>query len=167
MEIAGIHLAIGPLLSGCCKIITTINDLHQSYKFMPMTLATIVSTCNVTKITLCQLDSHFVEDVDTIKNVNQDLLEQFDGIKIGCTMTLSLLEKHVTALLDVDSSDIPLKAQQTSKKGKWKALYNESDMKELLGQLKDNNALLNTILNILQRCVEASADVRCSLLTGH
>ncbi|THY31788.1 tricorn protease domain 2-containing protein [Aureobasidium pullulans] len=63
-ELAGIHLAIGPLLSGCYKIVTTVNQLHQSYKT-----------------------------------------------------------------------------------DKWKALYHDSDMMELLGQLNDNITLLNTILN--------------------
>lgn len=56
----------------------------------------------------------------------------------------------MTQLLHVASSEVPLKAQHTSRTGKWKALYNEPDMKELLGQLKDNNTLLNTILNVLQ-----------------
>lgn len=152
MEIAGVHLAIGPLLSGCFQIVTTINKLHQSYKFMPMTLASIVATCNMTRITLDRVDSNLVMSLDITKKVNRELLEQFDGIKIGCTMTLSLLEKHVTDLLEVGSSAVPLKAQQTSRKHKLKSLYNESDMKELLGQMKDHNALLNTILNVLQRC---------------
>ncbi|KEQ79671.1 tricorn protease domain 2-containing protein [Aureobasidium pullulans EXF-150] len=151
MELAGIHLAIGPLLSGCYKIVTTVNQLHQSYKFLPMTLASIVATCNMTKITLGQLDSALAKDFDIVKDANKELVEQFDGIKIGCTITISLLEKHVTQLLHVASSEVPLKAQHTSRTGKWKALYNESDMKELLGQLKDNNTLLNTILNVLQR----------------
>lgn len=31
------------------------------------------------------------------------------------------------------------------------ALYNESDMKELLSQLKEQNALLNTVSNFVQR----------------
>ncbi|TIA37967.1 tricorn protease domain 2-containing protein [Aureobasidium pullulans] len=150
MELAGIHLAIGPLLSGCYKIVTTVNQLHQSYKFLPMTLASIVATCNMTKITLGQLDSALAKDFDIVKDANKELVEQFDGIKIGCTITISLLEKHVTQLLHVASSEVPLKAQHTSRTGKWKALYNESDMKELLGQLKDNNTLLNTILNVLQ-----------------
>ncbi|THY22533.1 tricorn protease domain 2-containing protein [Aureobasidium pullulans] len=151
VELAGIHLAIGPLLSGCYKIVTTVNQLHQSYKFLPMTLANIVTTCNLTRITLGQLDSALAKDFDIVKEFNKELVEQFDGIKIGCTITLSLLEKHVTQLLNVASSEVPLKAQHTSRTDKWKALYNESDMKELLGQLKDNNTLLNTILNVLQR----------------
>ncbi|OBW67174.1 MAG: Uncharacterized protein AUREO_027510 [Aureobasidium pullulans] len=150
MELAGIHLAIGPLLSGCYKIVTTVNQLHQSYKFLPMTLASIVATCNMTKITLGQLDSALAKDFDIVKEANKELVEQFDGIEIGCTITISLLEKHVTQLLHVASSEVPLKAQHTSRTGKWKALYNEPDMKELLGQLKDNNTLLNTILNVLQ-----------------
>ncbi|THZ80365.1 tricorn protease domain 2-containing protein [Aureobasidium pullulans] len=105
----------------------------------------------MTKITLGQLDSALAKDFDIVKEANKELVEQFDGIKIGCTITISLLEKHVTQLLHVASSEAPLKAQHTSRTGKWKALYNEIDMKELLGQLKDNNTLLNTILNVPQR----------------
>ncbi|THZ06698.1 tricorn protease domain 2-containing protein [Aureobasidium pullulans] len=160
MELAGIHLAIGPLLSGCYKIVTTVNQLHQSYKFLPMTLANIVSACNLTRIALGQLDSALAKDFDIVKEINKELVEQFDGIKIGCTITLSLLEKHVIQLLNVASSEVPLKAQHTSRTGKWKALYNESDMKELLGQLKDNDTLLNTILNVLQRYNDDSSKAK-------
>ncbi|CAD0097344.1 unnamed protein product [Aureobasidium mustum] len=149
LTIAGTHLALGPLLSGCYSIVKGINQLRQSYNFMPLTLTSIVLTCNTTSSTLNKVDSTLAEYSGTARDLTQELFEQFDGIKIGCTMTLSLLERHVSDLLDTASSEMPLKAQKASRTDNLKALYNESDMKELFGQLKDYNALLNTILNQL------------------
>jgi hypothetical protein len=151
LTIAGAHVAVGPLLSGCYSIVKGISQLHQSYKFMPLTLSRIVLTCNTTSTTLKQVNLTLADYCKLPTDFYQELLDQFDGIKIGCTMTLSLLDTHVSELLDVGVSDIPLKAQNTSRTDKLKALYNESDMKELFGQLKDYNALLDTILNHLQR----------------
>lgn len=156
LTLAGAHVAVGPLLSGCYNIVKGINKLHQSYKFMPLTLSSIVMTCNTTSSTLKQVNSTLENHPGALREPYQELFEQFDGIKIGCTMTLSLLEKHVADMLDIGDSDVPLKAQMTSKTDKLKALYNESDMKELFGQLKDYNALLNTILNHLQRYDDSS-----------
>jgi hypothetical protein len=162
LTIAGAHVAVGPLLSGCYNIVKGINKLHQSYKFMPLTLSSIVMTCNTTSSTLNQVNLTLANRSGSLKEPYQELFDQFDGIKIGCTMTLSLLEKHVSDLLETGNSDVPLKAQMTSKTDKLKALYNESDMRELYGQLKDYNALLNTILNHLQRygCLIPPIEVR-------
>lgn len=145
------HVALGSLLSGCCRIVRGINELHRSYKYMPTTLASMVATCNITKITLTQVDSILRKGFEIDGYSSAEFLEQFEGINRGCTITLSLLEKYVTDLLEIDGSDVPLMAQKTLRWEKLKALYNESDTKELLGQLQDHNALLNTILNVLQR----------------
>ncbi|KAG9664808.1 hypothetical protein KCU64_g416, partial [Aureobasidium melanogenum] len=106
---------------------------------MPLTLMSIV-------LTLSQVDFTLAEYSGTAKD---QFYEQFDGIKIACTMILSLLEKHVSDLLDTAGSEMPLKAQKTSRKDKLKALYNESEMEGLFVQLKDHNALLNTMFNQL------------------
>jgi hypothetical protein len=154
LEIAGVHVAVatvGTLASTCYSVVKGINQLRRSYKFMPLTLSSIVLTCNTTRSTLKQVNLTLANLSGTLKDFHLELLEQYDGIKIGCIMTLSLLEKHVSDLLDVGDSNIPLKAQKTSRTDKLKALYNESDMKELFGQLKDHNAMLVTILNHLQR----------------
>jgi hypothetical protein len=151
LTIAGAHVAIGPLLHTCYSVVKGINQLHQSYEFMPLTLSSIIMTCNTTRLTLKQVDSALADDSGNSEDLHEGLLDQFDGIQIGCTMTLSLLEKHVAELLNVANRDIPLEAQKIPWTAKLKAVYNESDMKELFGQLKDYNALLNTIRNHLQR----------------
>ncbi|KAH0337686.1 hypothetical protein KCU81_g7952, partial [Aureobasidium melanogenum] len=144
--IAGMHLALGPILSGCYSIVKGINQLRQSYNFMPLTLMSIVLTCNTTSSTLSQVDFTLTEYSGIAKD---QFYEQFDGLKIACTIILSLLEKHVSDLLDTAASEMPLKAQKTSRKDKLKALYNEYEMERLFAQLKDHNALLNTMLNQL------------------
>ncbi|KAH0365250.1 hypothetical protein KCU65_g6186, partial [Aureobasidium melanogenum] len=116
---------------------------------MPLTLTSIVLTCITTSHTLDHVNSTLVEYSGTVRDPTQGVFEQFEGIKIGCTMTLSLLERHVLHLLDAAGSEMPLKAQKASRTDKLKALYKESDMKVLFGQLKDYNALLNTMLNQL------------------
>jgi hypothetical protein len=111
---AGAHVAVGPLLSGCYNIVKGINQLHQSYKFMPLSLSSIVLTCNITSSTLKQVNFTLANYPGTLMDFHQELLDQFEGIKIGCTMTLSLLDNHVSDLLTTAGSVIPLKAQMTS-----------------------------------------------------
>jgi hypothetical protein len=148
LEIAGAHVAVGPLLSGCYSIVQGISKLHQSYKFMPLTLTSIVSTCNITKAALSRLDSLLGKHNHTIASFDEEL---FEGIKIASTVILSLLENHVADLVDVAANDVSLKAQKTSKKNKFLALYNESDMEELLSLLKEQNALMITVTGFVQR----------------
>jgi hypothetical protein len=151
LTIAGAQVAVGPLLNACYSIVQGINKLHQSYKFMPMTLSLIEFTCKSTSATLKKVDQTFVNSAGLLTDSSRELSDQFDGIKIACTMTLSLLQTHVSDLQDIAASDIPIKAQNSSATVKLKALYNESDMKELFGQLKDYNERLDTILIHLQR----------------
>jgi hypothetical protein len=151
ITIVGAHVAIGPLLSGCYTIVKGINELHQSWKFMPMTLSSMVLTCNTTSSTLNQVDLILANYSGPLERSYGELFDQFDGIKLGCAVTLSLLEKHVSDLLVVGNSDVPLRAQKTSVTDKLKALYNESDMKQLFKQLNVYITLLNTIQNHLQR----------------
>jgi hypothetical protein len=61
----------------------------------------------------------------TLADFHQELLDQFEGIQIGLVVALSLLETHVSDLLDIAECDMPLKAQKTSRTDKLEALYNE------------------------------------------
>lgn len=116
-----------------------------------MTLSSMALACNTTSSTLKQVDLTLANYSGRLEDSYGELLDQFDGIKIGCAVTLSLLEKHVSDLLNIPNSGVPLKAQKTSATNKMKALYNESDMKELFRQLNVYITLLNTIQTHLQR----------------
>lgn len=148
LTIASAHVAIGPLLSGCYTIIQGINKLQQSYKFMHVTLTSIVLTCSITRVSLDRLDSILKKHPAPIAKFEKEL---FEGVKVASTAILSMLGDHVSELLDVAAGDILLSAQKTSKKKVLLALYNESDMKELLSKLQEQNALLDTILSFVQR----------------
>ncbi|GAB7338283.1 hypothetical protein MBLNU457_4602t1 [Dothideomycetes sp. NU457] len=153
MEVLGVPVTvgtIGSLVSICWSIVQGINTLHQDYKFMDKTLSSIVNTCNVTKFALGQVNNIFADKSRARRPLPKEHIELFEGIKIGCAMTLSLLETHVYDLLGVPPGDVSLAAQKTGKRKKLKAVYNESDMKILHGQLKDYHSTLNTILNVSQ-----------------
>jgi hypothetical protein len=150
LTMAGIHVAIGPLVSGCYNIIKSISQLEQSYKFMPLTLASIKVTCRMTRSTLRRIDSILTEFPETLNDFSQDFFDELDTIKTECGKIISLLENHLSDLLEVDVSDIPLTTQNASRLDKLKALYNESDMEKLVGQLRYYNADLNyTSTNLL------------------
>lgn len=151
LTIAGAHVAVSSLASGCYSVVKGINELRQSWRYMPMTLSSMALACNTTSSTLKQVDLTLANYSGRLEDSYGELLDQFDGIKIGCAVTLSLLEKHVSDLLNIPNSGVPLKAQKTSATNKMKALYNESDMKELFRQLNVYITLLNTIQTHLQR----------------
>lgn len=150
-EFAGAHIAIGSILSGCYSIVKGITQLRQSYKFMPLTLTNIALTCNATTSTLKVVDSILNAKSGTIGDSYQALLDQFDGLKTACFLILSVLEQYVSDLLDGANSDIPLKAQKTSRRKKWEALYNESEMTQLFGLLQNYNNLLTNLLSCLEK----------------
>jgi len=150
-EFAGAHIAIASILSGCYSIVKGITQLRQSYKFMPLTLTNIALTCNATTSILDTIDSILTAKSVTMRDSCQVLLDHFDGLKTGCFLTLSVLEQYVSDLLDGANSDIPLKAQKTARRKKWEALYNESDMTQLFGQLQNYNNLLGNLLRRLDR----------------
>lgn len=149
--IASMHVALGPLLSACHSIVKGTKQLRQSYNFMPLTLMSIGLTSNITSSTLNQVDLALAKYSRKVEDFPLELLEQSDVIKIGCIMTVSLLQRHVEDLLDTASSAMPLKAQKASRIDKLKLLDNRSDIEELFGKLKDYNALSKAILNQLQR----------------
>lgn len=120
---------------------------------MPQTLSSIVLTCVTIRSSLDRVHLTLKDYSGTTRDSHQNLVDQFEGIKIACAIDLSLLETHVSALLDVAIRDVPLIAQNTSTMAKLKALYNDSDMKELFRRLTVYVTLLNTIQNNLQRSV--------------
>jgi len=119
MEIAGIPVTVGMLgsvLSAYYSAVQGINTLHQKHKFMSMILASIVTTCNMTKFALERVDHMFQDKYSTSRRLLKQLTEVYDGIKIGCATTLSILERHVIDLLDVTGSDLPLATRKISER---------------------------------------------------
>lgn len=153
MEIGALHLALGPLLSCCYSAIKNINELHHGYKFAPITLASIATACGVTRVALGQVQSLHDARSDAERSLPPDFYEQLDVVRMGCSMTLSQLEGYVKNLLNVNADEMFLVAQNASRLERIKALYNESDMKELLGQLRDHSSLLQVLINVMQRYV--------------
>jgi hypothetical protein len=154
VEIAGVHVAIatvGTLASMCYSAVQGITKLHQSYKSMPLTLASIVLTCNTTSASLNQVDLTLAESLGAPGDLRQELVGRFDAIKLGCSIVLSLLHTHVSDLLDLGNSEVLLKAQKTKVTKKLIAMYNESDMTVLFRQLNVYVTLLSAIQNQLQR----------------
>jgi hypothetical protein len=151
LTIAGVQVAVPALVTMCYSVVKGINQLYSSYKFIRLTLTGIVATCNMTRISLSRLDSTLKKNHGLNGNFDDGFLEEFDLIKMGCTMTLSSLGHYVKKLLDAVASDVPLKAQKTSNKDMLKALYNEADMKALLAQLEGYNSHLDTITGFVQR----------------
>lgn len=90
--IAGMHLALEPLLSVCYSIVKGIKQLRQSYNFIPLTLMSIDLTSNTTSSTSDQVDLALTKYSRKAEDLTLELLGQFDGIKIGCIMTVSLLK---------------------------------------------------------------------------
>ena len=127
---------------------------------MPITLISIVNTCNGTRLALDQVHNMFLVNYRASSQSIKQYRELFEGIQVGCAMTLSLLETHVQMLLDMAGSDVPLMAQKLGRLERMKALYNESDIRILHEQLKDQNAMLNQIMTVLQKLVESKLQGR-------
>lgn len=156
MEIAGLHLAVAPILSACYSVVKGAMALHQSYKFMPISLLAISNTCTAVRAALEQVNDMLLEQSDKNPSLIKKNKEQFDCILVTCGMILSRLDEHISDLLGVGGSVAPLSAAQSLPfRAKLLALYNESDMHVLHVQIKDSKSALDTMILVLQRFAQS------------
>lgn len=154
MEILGGQVAISTLISACCTIITGAYQLHQRWKQIPQTLTAIVATCRATQTLLEQAETSFFDKSDRANSVLINTKkEEFIGIKVSCFITLSSIKDHVRDLLETRGSEVFQSAQRMKKRDRFKALWNETDMKESLDQLKNYRENISSLLNVLSRLV--------------
>jgi len=147
MDPLAITSAVAALVTNSANLGKNCNDYWNKYKVSSITLPAIVTECNTIAINLSQIHALFDRDPDgtTSKLSNTPhLIPVFENALVGCGIVLSVIDDEIEKL------------SRSARKGKFprmariKYVWNEAKMKELLSQVRGQQAALQALLDALQ-----------------
>jgi hypothetical protein len=144
-QIAGLVLAITPLLLGCKKVIKIIQDVRTKCKTAPLTMISIATECSTVSTALSQLQ--FLSQGEG----REHIMHSIEASILGCTLTLSVLEEYIMGLQSSIEDSILKATNQAGMMAKAMVVWKEDEMKELLQQLQSHQINLKILLTVLQR----------------
>lgn len=99
MEVAGVAMAVLPLLAGCTKIIKFLHDVRNQYKNTPLTMASIATECFAIYESLAQLQYLDLSNLDSLGAPrSQQIMGSVEAFLLGCNMTLSVIDEYTMEL---------------------------------------------------------------------
>jgi hypothetical protein len=109
-----------------------------------VTVSTLCSTLKVTAASLSQIQSLLLGDTDVLQD-KPDLVDTFDTTLTSCAVLSSWLEKY---MLKIKKG--ALEGSKTTWRTKFRMVWNEDDVKELLEQLVTQQAAISMLVGLLQ-----------------
>lgn len=154
----GTVLAISGL---CIKVAKQLNDVRVKYKSTDCTLLALSSECFVLHAALGRVQSIRLSHPGKLSRIQQgtQLADDFDSALTACTLTLSALSFNLDKM-----GSVPKGGGDSSKvnwKGKALYLWNETEMKDILSQLRGQQSALQLLLLALNLYDRSCADVYC------
>jgi len=107
-------------------------------------VSTLCSQLKLTAASLSQIQSLLLGDSDVLKE-KPDLVDTFDTTLTSCMVLTSWLDKIVQSI-----TKGVLDGSKATWRTKFKTLWNEDDIKELLEQLQTQQGAISVLLNLLQ-----------------
>ena len=136
------------LTAGCFRAARGLYELREKYKDASMTITAIYTESNVIATSLAciqQLCSKNPEALQSTLREGPELHTRFDEALTGCTLVYSVLENEVERL----HSGIHQNGAKSSVE-KFKLLWKEEAMQEVLTQIRGQQTALSLLINILQ-----------------
>jgi hypothetical protein len=109
-----------------------------------VTVTTLCSTLKVTAASLSQIQSLLLGETDILRD-KPDLVDTFNTTLTSCLVLSSWLEKY---MLKIKKG--ALEGNKTTWKTKFKMVWNEGDVKELLAQLQTQQTAISMLVGLLQ-----------------
>jgi hypothetical protein len=109
-----------------------------------VTVSTLCSHLKLTAASLSQIQALLLNETDVLLN-KPDLLETFDTTMTSCVVLSTRLETYVQNIRKGT-----LEGTKATWKMKFKTIWNENEVKELLGQLTTQQDAVNLLVNLLQ-----------------
>lgn len=147
MDPLSMTVSITSLLLGCAKVTKAAQDLRLRYKGASLTMSSIATECSAVTTALSYLQNMIIGHSMTGQ---QDLVNTFDCVITGCTLTLSVLDEYVAELNYLDNPEA-FNPSSVTRKDKMKVIWNEAEMRELLLQLQGHKSSIMLLLSIMQR----------------
>lgn len=130
---------VGVSVGTCAKL---LRDIRSKYKNASLTIASMATECVTIQAALCQIESLTEKDPELYISrleVRPDLKSALDTAITGCTTTFAVLEDELSKLAD-----------DSTRKGKFQYLWNESTMRELLSQIRSQYSAINFLVMAIQ-----------------
>ena len=150
MDESLISSAAPPLLLICTKIIKTLHDVRPRLRPAPLTMASVATECfglHEALARIQQLDSRRLQTIRA--SPFQQTWRSISAFFYGCSMTLSVIDEYAMELNDAVQNDMPGKAALNQNSNLLK-LWKESDMQELLSQIREYRKKLSDLLQAVE-----------------
>jgi hypothetical protein len=140
---------ITSLIGTATKLINSFNSIRSKYSIAEHVLPAIVAECRLVKLGLTKMQR--LLDANNLRfRENEDVLGVLEYSLAGCSSLLLALSDE---LHDIGIAEENAGQSNITRKTKFKAIWNEISMKELLTQLRAQHSGLTFVLNILQSLV--------------
>ncbi|CAI6330844.1 unnamed protein product [Periconia digitata] len=175
MEVAGVSLALPPLLAECGKLAKQCHDLQSKYQHAPASLSYIITECNAVTYNISEL-----KDLD-IRHLRECKREAFrrhiDSQVLGCISLLSTIEQDLESFRGVaeDEGVIVGPSRRFRRRDRMRFVWNEDHVMGLLQKLRglETSLLLSLSLlkfpeqNDMRQIVETQNVILASCLQRH
>ncbi|KAL1794077.1 hypothetical protein ACET3X_007498 [Alternaria dauci] len=144
MDPLSITVAVLRITTTCVAAAKELNQIHVAWKRAPTTVSSLCSQLKLTGASLSQIQSLLLHNTDILQ-AKPALVETFDTTLTSCLVLSACLEKYMLKITKGVLDDSKL-----SWKAKFKTLWNEDEVKELLEQLHQQHAAIGTLVGLLQ-----------------
>jgi hypothetical protein len=151
MEVAGLALAIPPILTGFMKIVKSVDDIRTKYKTIPSSMDAIAAYCGMVHVSVLHLKSQqFQEALLSVPETTAQMMQHIEVLLLGCKGVLCQIEAYTVQFAErVSMRQRPgLDILQLTR-----LVWKESEVKDLLAQLRDYKSGIDTIRQICMRYV--------------
>ncbi|KAF2651052.1 hypothetical protein K491DRAFT_104963 [Lophiostoma macrostomum CBS 122681] len=144
MDPLSITVNVLSIMTTCIKSAKTLSDIQSAWKRAPATVSSLTSSLKLTSVSLSQIQCLILENDDIFKN-DHDIMSAFDTTLTASNTISVWLEKIMTTVtMDILSVD------RIRWKTRFKIVWNESEIKDLLVQLGNQQNAANLLINLLQ-----------------
>jgi hypothetical protein len=122
----------------------TLWEIRNAWELAPVTVSTLCSHLKLTAASLSQIQALLLNETDVLLN-EPDLVETFDTTMTSCVV---LSTRLVTYVQNIRKGT--MEGTKATWKMKFKTIWNETEVKELLRQLTTQQDAVNLLVNLLQ-----------------
>jgi hypothetical protein len=153
MDIAGLALAIPPLLAQCGKLVKLCYDAQTRYRNAPSSLAGIITECNAVTYNISEIQYLSVQELGYLSEQRRDLFrQQINRLALACISTLSKIEHNLESFRDSadDEGIIIGPLRRVGRNDRMRFAWNEDEVTELLERLQGYEINLMLSLSLLK-----------------
>lgn len=144
-----IATGVASLVTSFSKAAVGCHGLVPKYNGAPLILSSVTLECKTLRMALNHISFIVNQDYEALEShitTNPLLAEDFDTVIDGCSLAFCILDEALQKLLRADGDA----SQAEDWKVRFRYLWNEDEMKMILGQLPGLEGAVNLVLNALQ-----------------